>query len=403
MKTKLLYGFTCMLIAGTISAQTQQMLAITKMGGTSGQGSIIHLSPDGSGFSVDYSYECSITSGCHPKGNLMQASDGYFYGACFDGGEYYSCTIDRFDPATGTYTDVYDFDITNGDFPYSGLVEAPNGKLYGVASSGGTSYMGVLYSFDLTTLLYIPEYSFSTVSGSTPHACPILRNNVLYGVTTAGGGGVGVLYGYDILSHTYSLLFNFNAASGTIPEGSLFEAGNGILYGMTSSGGANNKGVIFSFDCSTNTYSLLHSFDGPNGANPYGSFMQAVDGKLYGVTTSGGANNAGVLFSYDLSSNGFVKLYDFTASFGSSPMGNLFQSPDGKLYGTANSGGASGMGVLYSYNIALHIYTVVQEFNGANGAFPEGGFIMADFPTSVNNTAPQLFSVYPNPVSDEIN
>ncbi len=39
--------------------------------------------------------------------------------------------------------------------------------------------------------------------------------------------------------------------------------------------------------------------------------MQASDGKLYGMTNTGGTDNRGVIFSFDLSTSGFTKLKDF--------------------------------------------------------------------------------------------
>jgi uncharacterized repeat protein (TIGR03803 family) len=44
------------------------------------------------------------------------------------------------------------------------------------------------------------------------------------------------------------------------------------------------------------TPTILYSFDGAHGKNPYGSLI--LDGAtLYGMTYSGGANNQGVIFA----------------------------------------------------------------------------------------------------------
>lgn len=43
---------------------------------------------------------------------------------------------------------------------------------------------------------------------------------------------------------------------------------------------------------------MLYSFDATNGdgATPHGSLIQASDGSLYGMTSSGGANSSGAVF-----------------------------------------------------------------------------------------------------------
>jgi uncharacterized repeat protein (TIGR03803 family) len=398
MKKKLLFLFACILFTGTLHAQ-QQMWAVTTYGGATNGGTIFKMNPDGSGFTVDFEYTCTLTSGCHPMGNLMQASDGYLYGTCFDGGQYYSCTIDRYDPLTHTYIDVYDFDISNGDYPRSGLIEAYNGKLYGVASSGCTG--GVLYSLDLATLTYTPEHCFDAPTGYFPWGAPIITNNIIYGLTTYGGTGDGVLYNFDIASGAYNVLYNFS--TGSAPRGSLIRASNGLLYGMTYGGGTNNIGTIFSFDPLTNLHTILHSFTAMDGSQPEGTLMQAADGKLYGVTGVGGNNTEGVIFSFDIASGTYTKLYDLTTATGSNPSASLYQSANGLLYGTTRNGGSSNNGVLFSFDISSNTYTAFLHFSGANGANPDGGFVMVEFPTGLSNAQAELFSIHPNPVEAEIN
>lgn len=59
-------------------------------------------------------------------------------------------------------------------------------------------------------------------------------------------------------------------ATGSFTVGNLKQSLNGKLYGMTSLGGANNQGTIFSYDISTSTYSKRFDFLSANGYYPLG-------------------------------------------------------------------------------------------------------------------------------------
>src|SRR5207244_8199740 len=92
---------------------------------------------------------------------------------------------------------------------------------------------------------------------------------------------------------------------GTHPFGDLMQATNGNLYGMTNVGGANNDGTLFEYDIDTDSLLMLFDFAEDSGTLPRGSLMQASNGKVYGMTTSGGSNNGGTLFEFDITSNLF--------------------------------------------------------------------------------------------------
>ena len=54
----------------------------------------------------------------------------------------------------------------------SGLVQGVDTTLYGVASSGGSTSAGVIYSFNTSTNLYTDLYEFVGDSGTNPVGSP---------------------------------------------------------------------------------------------------------------------------------------------------------------------------------------------------------------------------------------
>src|SRR5436190_13334184 len=101
------------------------------------------------------------------------------------------------------------------------------------------------------------------------------------------------------------------------------QASNGKLYGMTNVGGTNNLGVIFSYDITASQYSVVYNFDGANGSNPQRTVTQASNGMLYGTTNSGGLYGQGAAFKFDIATNTYTKIMDFSPATGYSPQSDI--------------------------------------------------------------------------------
>jgi uncharacterized repeat protein (TIGR03803 family) len=125
-------------------------------------------------------------------------------------------------------------------------------------------------------------------------------------------------------------------------------------------GGANSTGTVVELDTSGTAPTVLYTFSGLGsigGANNDGAFpsdlIQGSDGVFYGITTDGGANGAGTLFSIDTTLvNPFSTLGSFPAGMGN-PSG-LVEASDGNLYiTTPGTIGLSGTisGAIYKYPI----------------------------------------------------
>jgi len=69
-------------------------------------------------------------------------------------------------------------------------------------------------------------------------------------------------------------------------------------------GGANGLGAIFEFDPSgSGSITLKDSFNNTNGAYPNAALTSAGNGKYYGTTTNGGANELGSIFEFNSGAN----------------------------------------------------------------------------------------------------
>ncbi len=203
---------------------------------------------------------------------------------------------------------------------------------------------------------------------------PAQAQQHLYGMTILGGkNNAGTFFKCDIDGSQYVVLHDFDPQQGGVnPNGNLTLVGN-KLYGMTSKGGvnsSNNGGVIFSYDLTTNNYTVLHEFDSSgnnDGIFPYGSLVLASNGKLYGMTSAGGNSGDGIIFSYDPVNDDYIKTQDFIlVNSGSAPWGNLTEL-NGKLYGMTSAGGGDNLGVIFEYDLSLDKIDQTFEFGQNNG------------------------------------
>jgi uncharacterized repeat protein (TIGR03803 family) len=68
-------------------------------------------------------------------------------------------------------------------------------------------------------------------------------------------------------------------------------------YSTTFYGGTYNGGTVFVLNKKTHEQSVLYSFTGgADGANPHGSLVRNVAGKLFGTTMYGGTYGEGTVF-----------------------------------------------------------------------------------------------------------
>ena len=147
-----------------------------------------------------------------PKAHLHRASDGALWGMTIEGGEHgigsiFTLRVGPTGLVNGTY--VHHFTPAQGGRPIAGLIEGPDGALYGTTPELGAANLGTVFK-----------------------------------ITAAG---------------TFTLLHTFTGPDGATPMASLTVGADGALYGTTQRGGAANAGTIFRLT-TAGALTTLHTF-----------------------------------------------------------------------------------------------------------------------------------------------
>jgi uncharacterized repeat protein (TIGR03803 family) len=249
-----------------------------------GGGTVFKITPDGKLTTLhSFCAQPNCTDGDSSMGGLIQATDGNFYGTTTAGGASGACaggcgTIFRITPS-GTLSTLYSFcshtDCTDGSYPYSGMIEANDGNFYGTTVNGGMYTYGSAFQLK-------PSLEFESI---------------------------------------YSFCYEAGCPDGVDPHAGLTQATDGIIYGATDllvlnecNGGGNYRcGTLFSLT-TAGSLTTLYTFcpenrfpgvDCTQGTFP-GGLAQATDGNFYGITSLGGNNQLGTLFSLSTGLSRFV-------------------------------------------------------------------------------------------------
>jgi uncharacterized repeat protein (TIGR03803 family) len=192
----------------------------------------------------------------------------------------------------------------DGKYPEAGVIQDAKGNLYGTTSYGGAScYCGTVFVLDT--------------------------------------------HGTETLLHSFA-----GGTDGVDPYAGLLMDAKGNLYGTTSEGGTSGYGAVFKLT-KAGKETVLYSFcpEGypctDDGASPYAGLVMDAKGNFYGTTGSGGTSGYGTVFKLSKSGKESV-LYSFTGLDGENPyLGFLLMDAKGNLYGTTSYGGSDGYGTVW--------------------------------------------------------
>lgn len=297
-----------------------------------------------------------------------------------------------------TFTVLHNFSNgSDGGLPVAGLTLDAAGNLYGTTFRGGYSGgdgqcfangCGIVFKMRHTGSgwLFAPLYTFmGNGDGRNPGATVTIGSNgILYGTASASyETGCGVIYDLRfpasaprsvLAPWNETVLYTMDHTNGCAIYSPVIFDQAGNLYGTASNGGG--VGSVYELTPSAGTWTAkrLHEFLTSDGAFPgYGALIFDLAGNLYGTTSGGGSNGAGVVYELTPSNSGWTDttLYSFlNGADGGYPEGGVIMAAAGNLYGATTSGGAGGGGTvyqllpyggLYAFNLLASLYSTHQS------------------------------------------
>ena len=365
-------------LGALVQGSDSNFYGTTNLGGANNLGTVFVISPAGALTTlVNFTGTTGTAVGSSPKGGLVQAGDGSFYGATLSGGAGGFGNLFKVAQG-GVFTSLISFTGTTGTnlgtSPNGSLVLGVDGAMYGTTSAGGLNNAGSIFRF--TT-----DGQFATLVNL--NAAPVFgrpgqsSGGDLYGTTTGGGTalGYGTVYS-GTPGNATQLLAPLVPTSGTTAlasRGGLLLAADGNFYGTTASGGAGNLGSVFSLTPAgvLNTLVSFTSTGAVAGSSPLAQLITGSDGSLYGTTSGGGSSSGGTIFKVTLGGT-FTNVINFTgtsgANLGSSPQAPLIIGSDGNYYGTTAAGGTGGgFGTVFKLTTGGTLTTLVN-FTGTIGS-----------------------------------
>jgi uncharacterized repeat protein (TIGR03803 family) len=192
----------------------------------------------------------------------------------------------------------------------------------------------------------------------------------------------------QVQARKFKVLHTFHGPNGAQPVGGVIRDDAGNIYGTTAEGGSGCRGygcgTAFKLDKSGKQV-WVYKFNRSKGDVPGGSLLRDASGNLFGGTGYGGdlscnpPYGCGVVFKLDKTGQKETVLHKFTDSpDGNSPFPPLSRDPSGNLYGVTVDGGTDTLGTVFKIDTAgkeTTLYSFTGPPEGGDGAFPGPGII----------------------------
>lgn len=187
-------------------------------------------------------------------------------------------------------------------------------------------------------------------------------------------------------AQTFQVLHTFHGPDGANPVAVLILDTAGNIYGTTEAGGvgkctSEGCGTAFMLD-RVGEEVALYSFNGSDGYQPMAGLLRDSKGTFFGTTVGGGSSRSacdgGCGVAFKLDRNGRQIEYRFQGTpDGMFPEALLVEDAARNLYGTTYLGGPNGLGAVFKIDATTGKENVLYSFTGGtDGCFPYPGVIL---------------------------
>jgi uncharacterized repeat protein (TIGR03803 family) len=221
------------------------LFGTTYIGGSAGEGSVYKIDPNTHQLTILDSFS-GLSPICFPVSALVQANDGNFYGASegsFPGGVFKMT-------ANGKVMTFFVF--PGNSYPTGPLIQGGDGNFYGTSADESSPLQQYVFKLTPGAVFTVLHTFLSPKPDARLGTYGVIQgpNGNLYGVTEIGGtAGKGTVFELSTDGSSYNVLHNFGDGSlqndGQLPVANLVVGADNNLYGVTFSGGSAGLGTVY--------------------------------------------------------------------------------------------------------------------------------------------------------------
>jgi len=342
-------------------------------------------------FKVLHSFT-GLRDGCCILGGLARDGWGNLYGIAYlnnslsGDGDLFKLT-----PTSRGYkfSVVLNFSASKGRECQSTPAVDGSGNVFGVCVGGGGIDRGTLWEYSNTGKFRVLHEFGGPPDGMSPQDSVVLdHGGNIYGTAyTWGPGSSGTFWKYSLRSGLFKLLHGFTDGDdgGLLPAGPRLDEIGGLVWGTTEVGPNCyycGQGTVWNYDLSSEKFTTVLDFSSSNILAPQSRLSIGMKGNVIGTAfgTEGGRNNCGLVYELQ-KDNSYMPavLYQFTGQTGDGcyPFGRVRWDRQGHLLGTTYGGGTNGDGVVYELvqKNSRWQETILHSFDLTDGTRPQAGLV----------------------------